>query len=534
MGSSFIEAQKFPCFEWSFKQKSCMNLSYHSYKTTFGSSLTWTGYYSTSCFCFASTKVPGNFLNGSKFVQKKRRQDKLEIRVKQYSLKFPRRDRNTLALQCQLFGSKSNKEKEARNALSEVEMERRRLVERIFQACSGEEQTEKVQKVVAAAGFLDPSQRQKLWFRIEQLSTEKLFEASVYNFERAAELRDESALLRLRDAHVILQESIDEALRRGELGFAKIFYEALQLVGEPPNLKKRIPSQGGETRTSHVQVDSCLGTFPVDHSNRISLSSATPKEGTEKQCPDWIESSDQTFVEPALGSLLDNQEMFGDALIDTEGMSSMNNTNECLEKVNNDPLKRSSGSSLFGLDKSSKDVIGYSNSYSSSSVSSVNSFSEPAANSDKDSKTGILGDKMNSSAVSYSEVFHHILKVELQGKWNMDRSSLAEHYLCFEYQIRIVNTGIEFIQLLSSNGFVETSDGQKYALAEQMIADRKPVVQDGEAFEYSSFCILQHPTVLDTLPFVGFLKMLFVFVRGDSGQQLFHLETSPVQLCLAQ
>ncbi|GJQ12638.1 hypothetical protein GpartN1_g4429.t1 [Galdieria partita] len=543
--TSFIQGQRLPCLEWSLKQRSrgCAYFSYYSY--VLNGSL-HTSRYSTASVCFASTQVLGSFRNFNKMdlVHKKTTQDNLENQRRKCSQRCGRKDRKMNPFKCQVLGPKNHKQKETFVSLSEVEKERSRLVQRIFDACNGAGPMEKVEKVVVAAGFLDSSQRLKLWFRIEQLCMEKLFEASLYNFERAAELRDEASLLRLRDAHVILQESIDEALRQGELGFAKIFYEALQLVGEPPNLKKRIPSQGGEISTHRTGAGSRFDTCLVNESDEITLASSiqnnedihvlspTQNEDTRKQSLDF-ESSDQAFVEPAIGSLWDSQEMFGDALIDSEGMALKNNMNECREKVNNEQmnLKLSPNNPSFSLDTASNDAIGYSN--SSSITCSANSLSETAINSDKDSKTGTLGEKMTRSAFSYSEAFSHVLKLQLQGKWNMERSSLSEHYLCFEYQIRIVNTGTELIQLLSSNGFVETTDGQKHTLAEKWIADSKPVVQDGESFEYSSFCVFQYPSVSDSLPFVGVLKMNFVFVRGDCGQQLFHVETNPVHLSLA-
>ncbi|GJD06247.1 hypothetical protein Gasu2_06720 [Galdieria sulphuraria] len=520
--TSFIEGHRLPCLEWSPKRRSkgCAYFAYYS--CVIQGSLSTSRCYNVSAR-FASTQVFGSFLNVNKMnlVQKKTRQDKLETQRTRCSKRCDWRDSKAYPLYCNVSDPKSHKEKETSVSISEVEKERRRLVQRIFDACNGARRMEKVEKVVAAAGFLDSGQRLKLWLRIEQLCMEKLFEASVYNFERAAELRDEASLLRLRDAHVILQESIDEALHQGELGFANIFYEALQLVGEPPNLKKRIPSQGGETRTNRAGICSRFDTYLVNESNNMNVApsiqnnddirvlSPTQNEDNKKQPADW-ESSDQSFVEPAVLSLWDNQEMFGDALIDAEGMPLMNNMKESRDKMNKDPmsLKMSPGNSSF------------------------DSFSETSINSDKDSKTGILGNKMTSLAFSHSEAFNHILKVQLQGKWNMDRSSLSEHYLCFEYQIRFVNTGRELIQLLSSNGFVETSDGQKHMLAEKWVADRKPVVQDGESFEYTSFCVFQYPSISDALPFIGFLKMNFILVRGDCGQQLFHLETKPVQLRL--
>jgi len=540
--ASFIESYKFPRCEWSFQpwSRGRSRLSYEFYLTKVGRHTVSYGYSTVFC-CFASTPFLGTFFRCSKFdlVQKKCRKDILERPSTGGSQTCPpRRDRNWHSLQCKLFGPKGNKGKET--FVTEVEKERRRLVERIFEACSGSEQKEKVDKVVAAAGFLDSSQRLKLWIHIEQLSVEKLFEASVYNFERAAELRDEASLLRLRDAHVILQESIDEALRRGELGFAKIFYEALQVVGEPPDLKKKIPSQGGETRKKPTTTTTTTTTNSLDTCLEVAFSSSMNGDDDNNNCfvssneekrissPE-SDASEQTFVEPAAGSLWDNQEMFGDASIDSEGIPFLNDT-----QVSSDSMKVSSNNALYSLDAPSKEnKVGYSY---SATIPSMDSVSETAANccdKDSNSTTGILGNKRcDSWALNYSEVFHHILKVHLQGKWNMDRSSLSEHYLCFEYQIQIVNTSTEFVQLLSSSGFVETLDGRKHTLAEQIVTDKKPVVQDGECFEYSSFCVFEHPVVVDN-PTVGFLQMSFVFVRGDCGQQLFHLETSPVHLRLA-
>eukprot|EP00871_Galdieria_phlegrea_P002560 jgi/Galph1/3304/GphlegSOOS_G2001.1 len=457
-------------------------------------------------------------------------------------------NRNRKKVTCKLFSSKSGNQQQnvaSITSMSEVEKEKKRMTQRIFELCKRFENLQ-TQNVVEAACFLDENQRFKLWYQIEELQREKLFEISVYNFERAAELRDEIALLRMRDAYVLLQECVDEALFHGNLALATKFFEAMMQVGEPPNLKKRIPSQGGEIKKENTQLPDCfipsvmnnnrnVSSLPIDS---IETKVSSDRKIGEETCSwkqDFEFAQEQSFVEPGNANLWDNQEMFGDALTESD-VYYVKNTNDN-DVSRKDQSAQGPCQNVASAKGSSVNQLLYlSSSPSSTVVSSPGSLEEFNAyngldlSSNNNSTKEIVEEKRNASFFKLSEPLRQNITVELEGQLNLERSSYAERLLCFEYHIGITNTGHDVIQLLNSSCIIQTTDGHSETLVEKVVSDRKPIVQNGETFEYSSFCLLQQPNVIDRSLCVGSLQNVFILAQGECDQELLHIETTPVDL----
>jgi ApaG protein len=61
----------------------------------------------------------------------------------------------------------------------------------------------------------------------------------------------------------------------------------------------------------------------------------------------------------------------------------------------------------------------------------------------------------------------------------------------FAYFVRIDNDGTEDVQLVRRHWFIRDSNGEMKEVEGEGIVGKQPVIEPGEAHEYSSFCILE-------------------------------------------
>jgi ApaG protein len=85
------------------------------------------------------------------------------------------------------------------------------------------------------------------------------------------------------------------------------------------------------------------------------------------------------------------------------------------------------------------------------------------------------------------------VRVEVRSAYLPERSFPADSQYFFAYRIRITNTGEETVQLLSRHWVVTDGDGRVEHVRGPGVVGEQPVLEPGEAFEYTSFCPLPTP-----------------------------------------
>jgi ApaG protein len=97
------------------------------------------------------------------------------------------------------------------------------------------------------------------------------------------------------------------------------------------------------------------------------------------------------------------------------------------------------------------------------------------------------------SLVMYSAVTRSI-KVSVKPLFLEDQSSPAEHHFVWAYQVRIENTGRETVQLRMRHWRITDSFGRVQEVRGPGVVGEQPVLEPGEAFEYTSGTPLTAPS----------------------------------------
>ncbi len=82
------------------------------------------------------------------------------------------------------------------------------------------------------------------------------------------------------------------------------------------------------------------------------------------------------------------------------------------------------------------------------------------------------------------------LKIITKSKFLPEYSSDTKAQFLFSYNIKIKNTGVENVQLISRHWDIEDSFGRKKVVDGEGVVGKKPIIKPGECFEYKSFCPL--------------------------------------------
>lgn len=85
------------------------------------------------------------------------------------------------------------------------------------------------------------------------------------------------------------------------------------------------------------------------------------------------------------------------------------------------------------------------------------------------------------------------VRVQVESRYLDERSSPAERYFLFSYQVRITNRSEETVQLVSRRWIITDADGHVERVEGPGVVGVQPVLPPGESFEYTSFCPLQTP-----------------------------------------
>jgi ApaG protein len=114
------------------------------------------------------------------------------------------------------------------------------------------------------------------------------------------------------------------------------------------------------------------------------------------------------------------------------------------------------------------------------------------------------------------------VRVEVRSAYVPERSSPAESQYFFAYRIRITNTSEETVQLLSRHWIISDGHGNTEHVRGPGVVGEQPVLEPGEAFEYTSFCPLPTP--------IGSMQGTYQMVTA--GGSKFDAEIAPFSLAV--
>ena len=87
------------------------------------------------------------------------------------------------------------------------------------------------------------------------------------------------------------------------------------------------------------------------------------------------------------------------------------------------------------------------------------------------------------------------IRIEIESEYLADRSDRDTYY--FAYHVRITNSGEETAQLVSREWIITDEDGNVERVQGPGVVGETPILDPGDAFEYTSFCPL--PTSMGTM-----------------------------------
>jgi ApaG protein len=114
------------------------------------------------------------------------------------------------------------------------------------------------------------------------------------------------------------------------------------------------------------------------------------------------------------------------------------------------------------------------------------------------------------------------IRVEVRTAYVPERSSPADSQYFFAYRIRISNLGDETVQLLSRHWMISDGEGNTEHVRGPGVVGEQPVLEPGEAFEYTSFCPLRTP--------IGSMQGTYQMVTA--GGSAFEAEIAPFSLAV--
>ncbi len=114
------------------------------------------------------------------------------------------------------------------------------------------------------------------------------------------------------------------------------------------------------------------------------------------------------------------------------------------------------------------------------------------------------------------------VRVEVRTEYVPERSSPSDAQYFFAYRIRISNLGDETVQLLSRHWVISDGEGNTEHVRGPGVVGEQPVLEPGEAFEYTSFCPLRTP--------IGSMQGTYRMVTA--GGSAFEAEIAPFSLAV--
>ena len=97
------------------------------------------------------------------------------------------------------------------------------------------------------------------------------------------------------------------------------------------------------------------------------------------------------------------------------------------------------------------------------------------------------------TTVENTESITRNVRVQVRSQYIPERSAPPKHQWFFAYRIRIANEGSETIQLLTRHWVITDARGHVEEVNGDGVVGEQPVIEPGEAFEYTSGCPLTTP-----------------------------------------
>ncbi len=99
------------------------------------------------------------------------------------------------------------------------------------------------------------------------------------------------------------------------------------------------------------------------------------------------------------------------------------------------------------------------------------------------------------------------IRVTVTSAYRAERSQPAQRRWLFTYTVRIGNEGEVPAQLVARHWIITDANGAREEVAGEGVIGQQPRLAPGEAFEYTSFCVLETPH--------GSMRGTYRMLRGD-------------------
>lgn len=86
------------------------------------------------------------------------------------------------------------------------------------------------------------------------------------------------------------------------------------------------------------------------------------------------------------------------------------------------------------------------------------------------------------------------ISVDVASTYLPERSVPTGHRYAFAYTVTIRNEGSETAQLISRHWIITDSHGQEEEVRGEGVVGEQPVLEPGQEFEYTSWCVLKTPS----------------------------------------
>ena len=121
----------------------------------------------------------------------------------------------------------------------------------------------------------------------------------------------------------------------------------------------------------------------------------------------------------------------------------------------------------------------------------------------------ILRSKLDGRQQMYSEITREI-EISVDTRYIDDQSEPDDSHFVWAYHVRIENKGEETVQLISRHWHITESSGRVHEVRGEGVVGEQPVLEPGDAFEYTSGTPLTTPSGV----MVGSYKMV-----NDEGKE---------------
>jgi ApaG protein len=113
--------------------------------------------------------------------------------------------------------------------------------------------------------------------------------------------------------------------------------------------------------------------------------------------------------------------------------------------------------------------------------------------------------------------------VTVRTQYIPEKSSATARQYAFAYTVNIANRGTETSQLVSRHWIITDAEGDVQEVRGEGVVGAQPVLQPGEDFEYTSWCMIATPT--------GTMRGSYQMVTADGDR--FDAEIAPFRLTQA-